>query len=66
MQQGPRLLDEKAVQKVEELIASATAKGGKVVAGGKRHDLGGSFFQPTVIANATPKMRFMKEEIFGS
>ncbi|TIM80565.1 MAG: NAD-dependent succinate-semialdehyde dehydrogenase [Mesorhizobium sp.] len=64
VQQGP-LIDEKAVEKVEELIADATAKGGKVVAGGKRHALGGSFFQPTVIADATPKMRFMKEEIFG-
>jgi succinate-semialdehyde dehydrogenase/glutarate-semialdehyde dehydrogenase len=64
VQQGP-LIDQKAVEKVEELIADATAKGGKIVAGGKRHALGGSFFQPTVIANATPKMRFMKEEIFG-
>jgi succinate-semialdehyde dehydrogenase/glutarate-semialdehyde dehydrogenase len=64
VQQGP-LIDDKAVEKVEELIADATAKGGKVVAGGKRHALGGSFFQPTVIADATPKMRFMKEEIFG-
>ncbi|TIQ91322.1 aldehyde dehydrogenase family protein, partial [Mesorhizobium sp.] len=43
VQQGP-LIDEKAVEKVEELIADATAKGGKVVAGGKRHALGGSFF----------------------
>jgi succinate-semialdehyde dehydrogenase/glutarate-semialdehyde dehydrogenase len=64
VQQGP-LIDEKAVEKVEEFIADATSKGGKVVAGGKRHALGGSFFQPTVIANATPAMRFMKEEIFG-
>ncbi|TIP34531.1 MAG: aldehyde dehydrogenase family protein, partial [Mesorhizobium sp.] len=64
VQQGP-LIDEKAVEKVEELIADATSKGGKVVAGGNRHALGGSFFQPTVIADATPKMRFMKEEIFG-
>ena len=64
VQQGP-LIDEKAVEKVEELIADATSKGGKIVAGGKRHALGGSFFQPTVIAEATPKMRFMKEEIFG-
>ena len=64
VQQGP-LIDEKAVEKVEELIADATAKGGRVVAGGKRHELGGSFFQPTVIADATPKMKFMKEEIFG-
>ncbi|WP_378950492.1 NAD-dependent succinate-semialdehyde dehydrogenase [Mesorhizobium sp. ANAO-SY3R2] len=64
VQQGP-LIDEKAVEKVEEFISDATAKGGKVVAGGKRHALGGSFFEPTVIADATPAMKFMKEEIFG-
>ncbi|RST83467.1 NAD-dependent succinate-semialdehyde dehydrogenase [Aquibium carbonis] len=64
VQQGP-LIDGKAVEKVEELIGDATAKGGKVVTGGKRHELGGSFFEPTVIAGATPDMRFMKEEIFG-
>ncbi len=64
VQQGP-LIDEKAVSKVEEFIQDATSKGAKVVAGGKRHELGGSFFQPTVIANAEPEMMFMKEEIFG-
>ena len=48
-QQGP-LIDEKAVAKVEEFIADATQKGGKVITGGKRHALGGSFFEPTVIA----------------
>lgn len=64
VQQGP-LIDERAVEKVEELIADATSKGGKVVAGGSRHELGGSFFQPTVIADAQPSMKFMKEEIFG-
>ncbi|MEQ1950496.1 NAD-dependent succinate-semialdehyde dehydrogenase [Mesorhizobium sp. CN2-181] len=63
-QQGP-LIDEKAVEKVEEFVADAKAKGGKVVTGGKRHALGGSFFEPTVIADATPDMMFMKEEIFG-
>ncbi|MCT7375282.1 NAD-dependent succinate-semialdehyde dehydrogenase [Chelativorans salis] len=63
-QQGP-LIDEKAVEKVEELIADAAEKGGKVVAGGKRHSLGGTFFEPTVIAEASPEMRFMQEEIFG-
>ena len=63
-QQGP-LIDGKAVEKVEELIDDARAKGGKVVAGGKRHALGGSFFEPTVIAEAKPEMRFMKEEILG-
>ncbi|MGO4835364.1 aldehyde dehydrogenase family protein, partial [Rhizobiaceae sp. 2RAB30] len=64
VQQGP-LIDEKAVEKVEELVADAKSKGGRVVAGGKRHALGGSFYEPTVIADATTKMRFMKEEIFG-
>ena len=63
-QQGP-LIDENAVEKVEELIEDAKSKGGKVVAGGKRHKLGGSFYEPTVISEATPAMRFMKEEIFG-
>jgi len=64
VQQGP-LIDERAVEKVEELITDAKTKGGKIVAGGNRHKLGGSFFQPTVIANATPEMKFMKDEIFG-
>ncbi|MEZ5781023.1 MAG: NAD-dependent succinate-semialdehyde dehydrogenase [Rhizobiaceae bacterium] len=63
-QQGP-LIDEKGVEKVEELIGDATGKGAKVVTGGKRHALGGSFFEPTVISGATPEMRFMHEEIFG-
>jgi len=63
-QQGP-LIDVKAVEKVEEFITDAKAKGGKIVTGGKRHDLGGSFFEPTVIAEAKPDMMFMKEEIFG-
>ncbi len=64
VQQGP-LIDEKAVEKVEEFIADASAKGGKVLTGGKRHALGGSFFEPTVIAGATTDMKFMKDEIFG-
>ncbi len=62
--QGP-LIDEKAVEKVEEFVSDATAKGARIVAGGKRHALGGSFFEPTVIAEAMPDMLFMKEEIFG-
>ena len=64
VQQGP-LIDDKAVAKVEEFVQDATAKGGRIVAGGKRHELGGSFFQPTVIADANPEMMFMQEEIFG-
>ncbi|MCT8269029.1 NAD-dependent succinate-semialdehyde dehydrogenase [Afifella sp. JA880] len=63
-QQGP-LIDDNAVAKVEELIGDAVDKGGKVIAGGKRHELGGTFFEPTVIADAKPDMRFSKEEIFG-
>ncbi|RLP24368.1 NAD-dependent succinate-semialdehyde dehydrogenase [Mesorhizobium sp. YM1C-6-2] len=63
-QQGP-LIDVKAVEKVEEFVDDAKAKGGRVVAGGKRHPLGGSFYEPTVIADAKPEMKFMKEEIFG-
>ncbi len=63
-QQGP-LIDEKAVEKVEEFVEDAKAKGGRVLTGGKRHALGGSFYEPTVIADAKPTMKFMKEEIFG-
>jgi succinate-semialdehyde dehydrogenase / glutarate-semialdehyde dehydrogenase len=63
-EQGP-LIDEKAVKKVEEFIADATQKGGKIVTGGKRHSLGGSFFEPTVIGDAKPDMLFTTEEIFG-
>ena len=63
-QQGP-LIDMKAVESVESMISDAVAKGGKVVTGGKRHALGGSFFEPTVIAGAKSDMRFTQEEIFG-
>jgi len=64
VQQGP-LIDENAVKKVEDFIADAAAKGGTVVVGGSRHQLGGTFFEPTVIAGANSQMKFMKEEIFG-
>jgi succinate-semialdehyde dehydrogenase/glutarate-semialdehyde dehydrogenase len=63
-QQGP-LIDMDAVLKVEEHIADALAKGGRLVTGGKRHALGGTFFQPTVIADATPAMAVAREETFG-
>jgi succinate-semialdehyde dehydrogenase/glutarate-semialdehyde dehydrogenase len=62
--QGP-LIDEKAVQKVEEHIADAVAKGGTVLCGGKRHALGHTFFEPTVIAGATSSMKVAGEETFG-
>jgi len=62
--QGP-LIDAKAVAKIEEHIADARAKGGEVLTGGKRHALGGLFFEPTVIGGATAEMLFAKEETFG-
>ena len=53
---GP-LIDDAAVEKVEEHIADAVAKGAKVTLGGKRHALGGLFFEPTVLADVTPAMK---------
>jgi succinate-semialdehyde dehydrogenase / glutarate-semialdehyde dehydrogenase len=62
--QGP-LIDMKAVEKVEEHISDALAKGARVVTGGKRHEKGGQFFQPTVLADVTPVMKITREETFG-
>jgi succinate-semialdehyde dehydrogenase/glutarate-semialdehyde dehydrogenase len=64
VQQGP-LIDMAAVEKVEEHIADAVAKGAKVALGGKRHALGGSFFEPTIITGVTPQMLVAREETFG-
>ncbi|MES2844362.1 MAG: NAD-dependent succinate-semialdehyde dehydrogenase [Pseudomonadota bacterium] len=61
---GP-LVNMAAVEKVEEHIADVVAKGGRVVTGGKRHDLGGSFFQPTIVAGVTQDMTVAREETFG-
>jgi succinate-semialdehyde dehydrogenase/glutarate-semialdehyde dehydrogenase len=61
---GP-LIDEAAVKKVEEHVSDALAKGAKVVTGGKRHSLGGLFFEPTILANVDPSMKVTKEETFG-
>lgn len=63
-EQGP-LIDMAAVEKVEEHIADATAKGARVVVGGKRHALGGTFFEPTLLADVTPDMAVAREETFG-
>jgi succinate-semialdehyde dehydrogenase / glutarate-semialdehyde dehydrogenase len=62
--QGP-LIDAKAVAKIEEHIADARAKGGEVLTGGKRHALGGLFFEPTVVSGATAEMLVAREETFG-
>jgi succinate-semialdehyde dehydrogenase/glutarate-semialdehyde dehydrogenase len=64
VQQGP-LIDKNALAKVEAHVADAKARGGRVVIGGARHELGGTFFQPTVIANATREMLLAREETFG-
>jgi succinate-semialdehyde dehydrogenase/glutarate-semialdehyde dehydrogenase len=64
VQQGP-LIDLAAVRKVEEHIADAVAKGGRVVVGGRRHALGGNFFEPTVVTGAKPEMAVAREETFG-
>ena len=61
---GP-LIDGKAVEKVEQHIADAVAKGAKITLGGKRHALGGSFFEPTIITGVTPDMAVAREETFG-
>ena len=62
--QGP-LINMDAVEKVERLIKDATHKGAKVTIGGKRHALGGTFFEPTVLTDVNPQMAIAQEEIFG-
>ncbi|MCI1006199.1 NADP-dependent succinate-semialdehyde dehydrogenase [Herbaspirillum sp. C7C8] len=62
--QGP-LINEQAVKKVEQHIADAVGKGARVLLGGKRHALGHSFFEPTVLADVTPAMQVAREETFG-
>ncbi|MGA2552219.1 MAG: NAD-dependent succinate-semialdehyde dehydrogenase [Burkholderiaceae bacterium] len=64
VQQGP-LIDDAALTKVEEHVADALAHGAHVVTGGKRHSLGGRFFEPTVLAGMTPEMLAAREETFG-
>jgi succinate-semialdehyde dehydrogenase/glutarate-semialdehyde dehydrogenase len=62
--QGP-LIDDKAVAKIEEHIADALAKGAALKLGGKRHALGGTFFEPTILTQVTSKMLVAREETFG-
>jgi succinate-semialdehyde dehydrogenase/glutarate-semialdehyde dehydrogenase len=62
--QGP-LINEAAVEKTEKHIADAVAHGAKVIVGGKRHALGGTFFEPTVLANVRPDALVAHEETFG-
>jgi succinate-semialdehyde dehydrogenase/glutarate-semialdehyde dehydrogenase len=62
--QGP-LIDAQALEKVEAHVADAVSQGARVLAGGKRHAMGGTFFEPTVLADVTPAMRCAREETFG-
>lgn len=64
VQQGP-LIDRDAVQKVERHIADAVQKGAKIVVGGGRHPLGGTFFEPTVLTEVSTDMVIAQEETFG-
>ncbi|MHB8121955.1 MAG: NADP-dependent succinate-semialdehyde dehydrogenase [Desulfuromonadaceae bacterium] len=64
VQQGP-LIDEASVQKVEEHINDAISKGARIVLGGGRHELGGTFFQPTILCDVTSRMLVAREETFG-
>jgi succinate-semialdehyde dehydrogenase/glutarate-semialdehyde dehydrogenase len=64
IEQGP-LINMAAVEKVEELIADATSKGAAIALGGKRHPLGGTFFEPTIVRDVTTEMAVAREEIFG-
>lgn len=61
---GP-LIEKAGVDKVREHVDDAVAKGAKVLAGGKAHDLGGNFWQPTVLADVTDDMKLAQEETFG-
>ena len=62
--QGP-LIDAAALAKVEEHVADAVAKGARIALGGRRHALGGTFFEPTVVTEVTPAMKVAREETFG-
>jgi len=61
---GP-LIDEQGMKKVESHVADALGKGAKIILGGKRHERGGLFFQPTVLTGVTPEMLVSHEETFG-
>lgn len=62
--QGP-LIDAAALAKVEQHVADARAKGARAVTGGRRHALGGTFYEPTVLTGVTPAMMLAREETFG-
>ena len=61
---GP-LIDEKAVAKVKEHIEDALSKGARIITGGQPHELGGNFFQPTILVDVPASAKVAKEETFG-
>lgn len=61
---GP-MINDSAIEKVQELLQDAKDKGGDIIVGGNQHKLGKTFFEPTIVKNATKDMKFAKEEIFG-
>jgi len=62
--QGP-LIDSHAIAKVEDHVSDAVNHGARVAAGGRRHSLGGLFYEPTVLTHVTPTMKIFREETFG-
>jgi succinate-semialdehyde dehydrogenase/glutarate-semialdehyde dehydrogenase len=62
--QGP-LIDANALAKVEDHVSDAVSHGAKVATGGKRHALGGTFYEPTLLTHVTPEMKIFREETFG-
>jgi len=62
--QGP-LINARALAKVEAHVADAVGRGAKVALGGKRHGLGGNFYEPTILTDVTPAMQIFSEETFG-
>jgi succinate-semialdehyde dehydrogenase/glutarate-semialdehyde dehydrogenase len=64
VQQGP-LIDEQALAKVQAHVADAVSKGARVVTGGHRHALGGTYYEPTVLADVSDEMMLARDETFG-
>jgi succinate-semialdehyde dehydrogenase/glutarate-semialdehyde dehydrogenase len=64
VEQGP-LIDMPALTKVEQLVADAVSQGARVITGGRRHALGRTYYEPTVLADVAPTMRLAREEVFG-
>ncbi|HEY3729652.1 MAG TPA: NAD-dependent succinate-semialdehyde dehydrogenase [Steroidobacteraceae bacterium] len=64
IEQGP-LIDEPALEKVEALVGDAVSQGARAIIGGRRHALGRTFYEPTILTEVRPEMRLAREEVFG-